>query len=222
MKFLAAAVQMLASDDKAANLKRQNIGFAKLRQTARGSLRCRKFSSGAARRNLKGNLLKRFPVRLRRRWPGWRVNWNLSPRGLDSRRDSRQRQSLQHQFAHRSHRQTHRELSQDTLFDVDLANGVSLRESDTRAHGDDVVVAQTELATMALSVCYDLRFPELYRGLADQAAQLILSLRRLRRLPALRTGKRCCARAPSRTKFTSLLPINSARALRVSKPTAIR
>jgi predicted amidohydrolase len=59
------------------------------------------------------------------------------------------------------------------LFDVDLANGVSLRESDTRAHGADVVVAQTELATMALSVCYDLRFPELYRGLADGGAELI-------------------------------------------------
>ncbi len=59
------------------------------------------------------------------------------------------------------------------LFDVDLANGVSLRESDTRAHGGDVVVAQTELGKMALSVCYDLRFPELYRGHADKGADLI-------------------------------------------------
>ena len=59
------------------------------------------------------------------------------------------------------------------LFDVDLANGVSLRESDTRAHGTDVVVAQTELGNMGLSVCYDLRFPELYRRLADQGAHLI-------------------------------------------------
>ena len=53
------------------------------------------------------------------------------------------------------------------LFDVDLANGVSLRESETRAHGGDVVVAPTELGTLGLSVCYDLRFPELYRRLAD-------------------------------------------------------
>mgnify|MGYP002813318360 FL=1 len=59
------------------------------------------------------------------------------------------------------------------LFDVDLANGVSVRESDSRAPGADIIVAQTELATMGLSVCYDLRFPELYRGLADQGAQLI-------------------------------------------------
>jgi predicted amidohydrolase len=59
------------------------------------------------------------------------------------------------------------------LFDVDLANGVSLRESDTRAHGGDVVVARTEFGTMGLSVCYDLRFPELYRGHADRGADLI-------------------------------------------------
>jgi len=59
------------------------------------------------------------------------------------------------------------------LFDVDLANGVSLRESDTRAHGGDVVVVPTELGKMALSVCYDLRFPELYRGHADQGADMI-------------------------------------------------
>jgi predicted amidohydrolase len=59
------------------------------------------------------------------------------------------------------------------LFDVDLANGVSLRESETRAHGGDIVAVQTVLGTMGLSVCYDLRFPELYRGLADQGAHLI-------------------------------------------------
>ena len=59
------------------------------------------------------------------------------------------------------------------LFDVDLANGVSLRESETRAFGDSVVVAETILGCMGLSVCYDLRFPELYRGLTAQGAQLI-------------------------------------------------
>src|ERR1041384_2817243 len=59
------------------------------------------------------------------------------------------------------------------LFDVDLPNGVSLRESQTRAHGHDVVVAQTELGTMGLSVCYDVLFPELYRKLAEQGAQVI-------------------------------------------------
>lgn len=59
------------------------------------------------------------------------------------------------------------------LFDVDLANGVSLRESETRAFGDSVIVAETELGCMGLTICYDLRFPELYRGLAARGAQLI-------------------------------------------------
>ena len=59
------------------------------------------------------------------------------------------------------------------LFDVDLANGVSARESDTRAFGDGIVVAQTELCDIGLSVCYDLRFPELYRALVAKGARLI-------------------------------------------------
>jgi predicted amidohydrolase len=59
------------------------------------------------------------------------------------------------------------------LFDVDLANGVSLRESQTRAHGESPVAVKTELGAMGLSVCYDLRFPELYRTLADRGAELI-------------------------------------------------
>jgi predicted amidohydrolase len=59
------------------------------------------------------------------------------------------------------------------LFDVDLTDGVSTRESDTREFGDTVVVANTELCAMGLTICYDLRFPELYRRLVHQGAQLI-------------------------------------------------
>jgi predicted amidohydrolase len=59
------------------------------------------------------------------------------------------------------------------LFDVDLAQGVSLRESATRAFGSSIVVAETELCRMGLTVCYDLRFPELYRGLVTEGAQVI-------------------------------------------------
>lgn len=59
------------------------------------------------------------------------------------------------------------------LFDVDLANGVSLRESATREYGDAVVVAKTDVCAMGLTVCYDLRFPELYRALAQQGAEII-------------------------------------------------
>lgn len=59
------------------------------------------------------------------------------------------------------------------LFDVDLPGEVSVRESETRAHGRDVVTAPTALGTVGLSICYDLRFPELYRRLAAAGATII-------------------------------------------------
>jgi predicted amidohydrolase len=56
------------------------------------------------------------------------------------------------------------------LFDVDLSDGTSLRESDTVSAGEEPVVADTRLGKLGLSVCYDLRFPELYRALVDRGA----------------------------------------------------
>lgn len=53
------------------------------------------------------------------------------------------------------------------LFDVDLSDEVRFLESETVVPGDEVVVAATELGRFGLSVCYDLRFPELYRRLRD-------------------------------------------------------
>ena len=60
------------------------------------------------------------------------------------------------------------------LFDVDLAGGISVRESDSRAPGTEVVTVATELGTLGLSICYDLRFPELYRTLATRGAEILL------------------------------------------------
>jgi predicted amidohydrolase len=56
------------------------------------------------------------------------------------------------------------------LFDVDLPDGTSLRESATVEPGSVPVVTETSFGTLGLSVCYDLRFPELYRALTDQGA----------------------------------------------------
>jgi deaminated glutathione amidase len=174
MKYLAAAVQMVSSDDKAANL-----GEAQrwVRQAAALGARLvvlpevfiwrgnKKEEGGAAEpipgpssifladlaRELKiyflaGSILEEIPG------SGKVYNTSLlfDPSGK----------------LLASYRKIH-------LFDVDLANGVSLRESDSRAPGADLVVASTELGKMGLSVCYDLRFPELYRGLASQGAQVI-------------------------------------------------
>jgi predicted amidohydrolase len=60
------------------------------------------------------------------------------------------------------------------LFDVDVAdNRGRYRESDDYAHGSQVVVADTPVGRLGLSVCYDLRFPELYSALRAAGAELI-------------------------------------------------
>ena len=56
------------------------------------------------------------------------------------------------------------------LFDVDLADGTKLEESDTVTPGEEVVTTETAFGTLGLSVCYDIRFPELYRRLVDAGA----------------------------------------------------
>ena len=56
------------------------------------------------------------------------------------------------------------------LFDVDLPDGTKLLESQTVEAGAEPVVAQAPFGTLGLSVCYDLRFPELYRRLVDRGA----------------------------------------------------
>jgi len=56
------------------------------------------------------------------------------------------------------------------LFDVDLPDGTKVLESETVEAGSDPVVANAPFGTLGLSVCYDLRFPELYRRLVDAGA----------------------------------------------------
>lgn len=59
------------------------------------------------------------------------------------------------------------------LFDIDLPGHVTIRESDTRAAGDTAVTVATELGVIGMSVCYDLRFPELYRRLTWAGAEVV-------------------------------------------------
>ena len=60
------------------------------------------------------------------------------------------------------------------LFDVDVSdNRGRYRESDDFAHGQRIVVADTPVGRLGLTVCYDLRFPELYSALREAGAELI-------------------------------------------------
>jgi len=58
------------------------------------------------------------------------------------------------------------------LFDVTLASGETYRESDTVEGGGDAILAETPLGGIGLSICYDVRFPLLYRQLAQKGAFL--------------------------------------------------
>jgi predicted amidohydrolase len=60
------------------------------------------------------------------------------------------------------------------LFDVDVPGGVRFQESQTVIAGAEVVVAETPLAMLGLSICYDLRFGELYRALVARGAECLL------------------------------------------------
>jgi predicted amidohydrolase len=59
------------------------------------------------------------------------------------------------------------------LFDVDLASGERWRESAAYAPGADAVVAETPAGLLGLSICYDVRFPDLYRALSDGGAEIL-------------------------------------------------
>ena len=59
------------------------------------------------------------------------------------------------------------------LFDVDLPSGERYRESNSYRPGKDAVVAETPWGKLGLAICYDVRFPHLFRTLAQAGAKLI-------------------------------------------------
>lgn len=59
------------------------------------------------------------------------------------------------------------------LFDVTVPDGTSYRESATTSAGADVVTAEILGIRLGMSICYDVRFPELFRRLADEGARVV-------------------------------------------------
>lgn len=60
------------------------------------------------------------------------------------------------------------------LFDVDIAGQPSFRESDTITPGDRIVTFDMDGIRVGLAICYDLRFPELFRAMALAGAEVIM------------------------------------------------
>jgi len=59
------------------------------------------------------------------------------------------------------------------MFDVDLENGESYRESNNYRPGDTAVLVDLPWGRMGMSICYDIRFPALYRALAEAGAAML-------------------------------------------------
>ena len=59
------------------------------------------------------------------------------------------------------------------MFDVDLAGGESYRESNNYAPGESAVVSDLPWGRLGITICYDVRFPALYRALAEAGATML-------------------------------------------------
>jgi len=174
MTHLVAAIQMTSGSDKAANLEKAEhlIRLAAARGARLVGLpevfnwRGKRVEEAAAAESLEGatltlmaGLARELEIHLvagsiTEDAPGQPKRYNTSVLfGPDGRRLA-------------VYRKIH-------LFDVDLPGRVTIKESDAKLAGTEVASAPTAFATIGLSVCYDLRFPELYRRLAFAGARII-------------------------------------------------
>ena len=64
------------------------------------------------------------------------------------------------------HRKTH-------LFDIDVKDKITFKESDVLTAGDNVTVAETEFSKVGIGICYDVRFPELARLMVEDGALIL-------------------------------------------------
>ena len=65
----------------------------------------------------------------------------------------------------------HRKLH---LFDIDVPDGIAFKESEIISPGSDITVINTELCKLGVAICYDLRFPELFRLMTLKGVELMV------------------------------------------------
>jgi predicted amidohydrolase len=175
MTYLAAAIQMTAGNDKPANLERAErlVRVAAARGANLVGLpevfnwRGKRAEQAAAAETLEGESLSMM-ARLARELRIHIVAGSITERGDDSSRSYNTSVLLGSDGGRLAvYRKIH-------LFDVDLPGRVTVRESDSKLAGADVVCTETAVGAIGLSICYDLRFPELYRRLAFAGARILM------------------------------------------------
>lgn len=174
MNYLAAAIQMSAGSDKAANLERaerlvrlaakRGVSFVALPETF--NWRGKRSQESAAAESLEGESLATI-ARLARELGIHIVAGSITEHVSFETRCYNTSVLIGPDGCRIA---TYRKIH---LFDVDLPGGIAVNESASKLAGADVVCAMTDLGTVGLSICYDIRFPELYRRLAFSGAHMI-------------------------------------------------
>jgi len=175
MTYLAAAIQMNAGPDKPANLERAErlvrVGAARganlIALPEVFNWRGKRNEQAAAAESLDGESLT-LMARLARELNVHIVAGSITEHVAGESRCYNTSVLLSPDGAQLAvYRKIH-------LFDIDLPGRVTVKESDTKLAGIDVVTATTPAGAIGLSICYDLRFPELYRRLTFAGAQVII------------------------------------------------
>ncbi len=172
MTYFAAAVQMSAGSDKGANLERAerlirlaaSHGAALIALPETFNWRGKRAEEGAAAETLEGPSIA-LVARLARELKLHLVAGSITERGDGAKNYNTSVLIGPDGAAIAVYRKIH-------LFDVDLPGRVTVRESEGKLPGAEVACAPSTLGAIGLSVCYDLRFPELYRRLAFAGAKL--------------------------------------------------
>ena len=223
MTHLAAAIQMTSGSDKAANLEKAEhlIRLAAARGAKFVALpevfnwRGKRTEEPAAAESLEGATLTLMaglareleihllPGSITEHVPGESRRYNTSvligPEG----------ETLA------SYRKIH-------LFDIDVPGLEHLKESKAVKRGESVVVAESPAGRIGLSICYDVRFPELYRRLTREGARVLAIPSAFTDRTGRTIGRSSCVRAPSRTWPTCSHPRRPAITARAAPRTATR
>ncbi|HEY6394118.1 MAG TPA: carbon-nitrogen hydrolase family protein [Candidatus Binataceae bacterium] len=174
MTYLAAAIQMTSASDKAANLRTAErlIRLAAARGANLATLpetfnwRGKRSEQSAAAETIEGETLS-LMARLARELQIYLLAGSITEHAPGQDKTYNTSVLLGPDGARLAvYRKIH-------LFDVDLPGRVTVRESDSRIGGAEVVCAKTPIGDIGLTVCYDLRFPELYRRLTFAGAKII-------------------------------------------------
>ncbi len=174
MTYLAAVVQMTSTSDKAANLEKAQrmVRLAAARGARLVGLpetfnwRGKRMEEAAAAESLDGDTLTAM-ARLARELEIHLLAGSITEHVPGENR----RYNTSVLFAPDGARlAVYRKIH---LFDIDLPGRVTVKESEAKLPGSEVVTVATELGTVGLSVCYDVRFPELYRRLVYSGAVIV-------------------------------------------------